>query len=63
MEVDRLAYPMIGGAVDSDPVIEESLQGARQLFPGRIENRKVIEAGAPRGGGDPPRLSQVFSPR
>ena len=63
MEVDRLAYSMVGRAIDPNPMIEEPLQSTSQLFAGRIEDGEVVETGAPGAGGDPPRLSQVFSPR
>ena len=53
---------MVGAVVDRDAVVEQPLDGAAELVAVGVEERDVVEAGVPGGGGEAPALSQVFRP-
>jgi len=45
VQVDRLAYPMVGGAVDGDAVVEQPSERPRQFAAVGVEDGEVVEAG------------------
>jgi hypothetical protein len=45
VQVDGLADAVVGGAVDCDAMIDETLQRAGQLLARRIEDGEVVETG------------------
>ena len=61
-QIQGFADSVVAGTVQLDPCVDQTTQGVRKRPPGWVEDGDVVEPRGARRRGDPPRLSQVFSP-